>query len=34
MKALKIFIMALLMIFIAQGKTFAEMPDISAGDYF
>ena len=26
--------MALLMIFIAQGKTFAEMPDISAGETY
>ena len=34
MKALKIFAMALLMIFIAQGKTFAEMPEISAGETY
>ena len=34
MKALKIFVMALLMIFVAQGKTFAEMPEISAGETY
>ena len=34
MKALKIFAMALLMIFVAQGKTFAEMPEISAGETY
>ncbi|MBR4903143.1 MAG: hypothetical protein IKZ53_00560 [Selenomonadaceae bacterium] len=34
MKALKIFAMALLMIFIAQGRTFAEMPEISAGETY
>ncbi len=34
MRALKIFVMALLMIFIAQGKTFAEMPEISAGETY
>ena len=34
MKALKIFAMALMMIFIAQGKTFAEMPEISAGETY
>jgi len=34
MKALKIFAMALLMIFIAQGKTFAEMPEITAGETY
>ena len=31
MRTLKIFGLALLMIFVAQGKTFAEMPEISAG---
>ena len=34
MKALKIFGLALLMIFVAQGKTFAEMPEISAGETY
>ena len=34
MKALKIFVMALLMIFVLQGKTFAEMPEISAGETY
>ena len=34
MKFLKIFGLALLMIFIAQGKTFAEMPEISAGETY
>ena len=34
MRALKIFGLALLMIFVAQGKTFAEMPEISAGETY
>ena len=34
MKALKIFGLALLMILVAQGKTFAEMPEISAGETY
>ena len=34
MKALKIFSLALLMIFVAQGKTFAEMPDVSATETY
>ena len=34
MRTLKIFGLALLMIFIAQGKTFAEMPEISAGETY
>ncbi|MBR0260726.1 MAG: hypothetical protein IJQ85_02920 [Selenomonadaceae bacterium] len=34
MKTLKIFGLAFLMIFIAQGKTFAEMPEISAGETY
>ena len=34
MKALKIFFMALLMIFVVQGRTFAEMPEISAGETY
>ena len=34
MKTLKIFGLALLMIFFAQGKTFAEMPEISAGETY
>ncbi len=34
MKVIKIFCLALLMIFIAQGKTFAEMPEISAGETY
>ena len=34
MKALKIFGLALLMIIVAQGKTFAEMPEISAGETY
>lgn len=34
MKALKIFGLALLMIFVTQGKTFAEMPEISAGETY
>ena len=34
MKALKIFSLALFMIFIAQGKTFAEMPEITAGETY
>ena len=33
-KATKIFVLALLMIFCAQGKTFAEMPEISAGETY
>ena len=34
MKVIKIFCLAVLMIFIAQGKTFAEMPEISAGETY
>ena len=34
MRALKIFALTLMMIFIAQGKTFAEAPDISAGETY
>ena len=34
MKALKIFGLALLMILIAQGKTFAEMPEVSANETY
>ena len=34
MKAVKIFASALLMILIAQGRTFAEAPDISAGETY
>ena len=34
MRTLKIFGLALLMIFVAQGKTFAEMPEISAGETY
>ena len=34
MKAVKIFAIALLMILIAQGRTFAEAPDISAGETY
>ena len=34
MRALKIFGLALLIIFCAQGKTFAEMPEISAGETY
>ena len=34
MKAVKIFAVALLMIFAMQGKTFAEAPDISAGETY
>lgn len=34
MKALKIFAVALLMIFIAQGRTFAEMPEIAADETY
>ena len=34
MKALKIFGLALLMIIAAQGRTFAEMPEISAGETY
>lgn len=34
MKVFKIFALALLMIFIAQGKTFAEKPEISAGETY
>ena len=34
MRVLKILGLALLMIFVAQGKTFAEMPDISAGEQY
>ncbi len=34
MRALKIFGLALLMIIVAQGRTFAEMPEISAGETY
>ena len=34
MRALKIFGLALLMIIAAQGRTFAEMPEISAGETY
>ena len=34
MKALKIFAVALIMIFAMQGRTFAEAPDISAGETY
>ena len=34
MRALKILGLALLMIIVAQGKTFAEMPEISAGETY
>lgn len=34
MKALKIFVLTTLMIFVMQGKTFAEMPEISAGETY
>ena len=34
MRALKIFILTVLMIFVMQGKTFAEMPEISAGETY
>lgn len=34
MKALKIFVLTALMIFVMQGKTFAEMPEISAGETY
>ena len=34
MKALKIFGLALLIIIVAQGRTFAEMPEISAGETY
>ena len=34
MRVLKILGLALLMIFVAQGKTFAEMPEISAGETY
>lgn len=34
MRTFKIFVMALLMIFVMQGKTFAEMPEISAGETY
>ena len=34
MKALKIFGLIVLMIFVAQGKTFAAMPEISAGETY
>ena len=34
MKALKIFALTLMMILIAQGRTFAEAPDISAGETY
>ena len=34
MKAVKIFAVALLMIFAMQGRTFAEAPDISAGETY
>ena len=32
MRVLKIFALIVLVLFVAQGKTFAEMPDISAGE--
>lgn len=34
MKLLKIFALAVLMVFVAQGRTFAEMPEISAGEMY
>lgn len=34
MKSLKIFALTVLMIFVAQGKAFAEMPEISAGETY
>ncbi len=34
MKTVKIFVLALLMILVAQGRTFAEAPDISAGETY
>lgn len=34
MRALKILGLAVVMIFVAQGKTFAEMPEISAGETY
>ena len=34
MRLLKIFALAMLMIFVAQGRTFAEMPEISAGEMY
>lgn len=34
MKALKIFVLTALIIFVMQGKTFAEMPEISAGETY
>ncbi len=34
MKAVKFFVLTVLMILIAQGKVFAEMPEISAGEMY